>query len=61
MIQDRYDVRTVQEHLGRKDVKTTMIDTHVLNRAVSGCEGSRCALEIDSHGLSGCYVASVAA
>jgi integron integrase len=32
MLQDGYDIRTVQELLGHKDVKTTEIYTHVLNR-----------------------------
>ncbi len=32
MLQDGYDIRVVQELLGHKDVKTTMIYTHVLNR-----------------------------
>ena len=32
LLADGYDIRTVQELLGRKDVKTTMIYTHVLNR-----------------------------
>ena len=32
LLGDGYDIRTVQELLGHKDVKTTMIYTHVLNR-----------------------------
>jgi site-specific recombinase XerD len=33
LLQDGYDIRTVQELLDNKDVKTTMIYTHVLNRS----------------------------
>jgi integron integrase len=35
LIEAGYDIRTVQELLGHKDVRTTMVYTHVLNRG--GC------------------------
>ncbi len=36
LIEDGYDIRTVQELLGHADVKTTMIYTHVLNKGGRG-------------------------
>jgi len=36
LLDDGYDIRTVQELLGHKDVKTTMVYTHVLNRGGKG-------------------------
>ena len=36
LIEDGYDIRTVQELLGHKDVSTTMIYTHVLNKGGKG-------------------------
>lgn len=36
LLENGYDIRTVQELLGHKDVKTTMIYTHVLNKGGRG-------------------------
>lgn len=35
LLENNYDIRTVQELLGHKSVKTTMIYTHVLNKGAS--------------------------
>ncbi len=47
LLEDGYDIRTVQELLGHKSVNTTMIYTHVLNRGGKGVKSPGDSLIMD--------------
>jgi integron integrase len=47
LLEDGYDIRTVQELLGHRNVKTTMIYTHVLNRDALGVRSPLDRIRLD--------------
>ena len=46
LLEDGYDIRTVQELLGHQDVRTTMIYTHVMNKGGKGVRSPLDSIEV---------------
>lgn len=53
LLESGYDIRTVQELLGHKDVRTTMVYTHVLNRGGLGVRSPADAFAVPEGPLRG--------
>ena len=53
LLEDGYDIRTVQELLRHRDVSTTMMYTHVLNRGGRGVYSPAARLGLDLEGPLG--------